>query len=43
VHGTVHEELICLPIASEQIAAEEIRGSDIDRIVRESQIVQRML
>ena len=43
VHGPVHEELIRLPIASEQIAAEEIRGSDIDRIVRESQVVQRML
>jgi len=43
VHSPIHEELIRLPIAGEQITAEEIRGRDIDRIVRESQVVQRML
>jgi hypothetical protein len=43
VYGPIHEQLVRLPIAGEQITAEEIWGSDIDRIVRESQVVQRVL
>src|SRR6266446_2076790 len=43
VHRSVKEQLIGLPVASEEITTEEIRGSDIQRIIRESQVVQRVL
>src|SRR5215475_3524516 len=43
VHSPIYEELIRLPITGEQITAEEIWSSDIDRIVGESQVVQCMM
>src|SRR5262249_12264254 len=39
VDSPVKEQLIGLPVAGEEITTEEIRGSDIQRIIRESQVI----
>src|SRR5712691_12354375 len=43
MHRSVKEQLIGLPVAGEEITTEKIRGSDIQRIIRESQVIQRVL